>query len=393
MAVISSDRNWHRSASVWANDDRFRVVFDTIRDGIFISDPDTGRFIQANRAGQLMFGYSMDELIGNDLSLLSAGIPPHANAAALETAIQARAGETRTFEWQCKTKTGAKFWAEISISHALIGKIPCMIASVRDISERKRLDRQLTVALQKTAAASEAKSRFLASMSHELRTPLNAIIGFSALILDEPHGPLGHPRYAEYLGDIHRSGEHLLALINDVLDLSRLDAGKGDLANNEIYLPDLIEDTSRMVAPQAARGDVRLIVDVPSNLPPLRGDARRVRQIFLNLLSNAVKFTPPHGTVAIEAKEAATGLVLRIRDTGIGIAKEDLPVVMERFGQVDSHVSRKHPGTGLGLPLAKQLTELHGGTLTVESEVGAGTCVTVTFPPERIVRVAGKRVA
>jgi len=373
------------------HDSAFRKIFNMVNDGILISDPATGKYIEANEKACALFGFGRAELIGCDIGMLSSGVAPYTRETALENGRNAALGQSRLFEWQCKTKDGQLFWAEISVSAVDIGGYSCIVKTVRDISERKRLDKQLNIAMQKMSAANEAKSQFLASMSHELRTPLNAIIGFSDLILSQPLGSLDHARYREYIGDIHDSGQHLLALINDVLDLARLDAGKVDVADDRIYLPDLILDACRMVSPQVGEAQLRIVTDLPATLPVLRGDARRIRQIVLNLLSNAVKFTPAGGSISITARETSNGLELSIRDTGIGIAKEDLPAVMKRFGQVDSQVSRKHPGSGLGLPLSKQLVELHGGSISVESTIGVGTAVTITFPRERIFAAATSR--
>ena len=365
-------------------DSAFRNIFNAVHDGILISDPATGKYVEANENGCAMFGYSKAELIGCDIGMLSSGIAPYTRDTALENGRNAILGRAKLFEWQCKTKDGRLFWAEISNSVVDIGECSCIVKTVRDISERKRLDNKLSVAMDKMSAANEAKSHFLASMSHELRTPLNAIIGFSDLILSQPLGSLDHARYREYIGDIHDSGEHLLALINDVLDIARLDAGRVDIADDRIFLPDLIMDACRMVSPQVGEAQLRIVTDLPATLPALRGDARRIRQILLNLLSNAIKFTPAGGSVSIAAQETSNGLEVSIRDTGIGIAKEDLPAVMQRFGQIDSHISRKHPGSGLGLPLSKQLAELHGGSISIESKIGVGTVVAVSFPRERI---------
>ncbi len=253
------------------------------------------------------------------------------------------------------------------------------------IAELQENKAQLSQALFNANAANEAKSAFLATMSHELRTPLNAIIGFTELMQGALFGPLGHPKYDEYVGDVNKSGKHLLALINDVLDLSKLDAGKAQLREEAISLHEAITDVCRSLQPLAADGALTLAVTLPPGLPRLYADQRRIRQIILNLASNAVKFTPPGGTVTISASERDGAVILEVRDTGIGIAKADLPVVMERFGQVDAYVSRKCQGTGLGMPLAKQLVEIHDGTFDIQSAPGAGTTVTVTFPRERTV--------
>jgi signal transduction histidine kinase len=248
----------------------------------------------------------------------------------------------------------------------------------------KKAGNDLTVALGVAAEASHTKSNFLASMSHELRTPLNAIIGFSDTMMMEVFGPMSE-RYKSYAADIHHSGEHLLALINDVLDLSRLDAGHADLREEEFDPAELIAESLRMIVGQAAKAQIGLSTHIAPDLPWLKADKRRIKQILINLVSNALKFTPAGGQVQVSAQMVPAGLAVSVADSGIGIAPEDLPKVMERFGMVDSSLSRKHEGTGLGLPLSKQLAELHGGTLALESAVNVGTTATVTLPRERLV--------
>ncbi|HWX88880.1 MAG TPA: MHYT domain-containing protein [Rhizomicrobium sp.] len=242
----------------------------------------------------------------------------------------------------------------------------------------------LTTALEAAEAASKSKSVFLASMSHELRTPLNAVLGFSETMQMETFGPLGAERYKEYLGHIHHSGAHLLSLINDILDLSRLDAGQTEL-NEVVFDPaELIAESLRMIAGQAQQAGIALSTDIGRDLPWLKADKRRIKQILINLLSNAVKFTLPGGQVQVSARLTDAGLALAVADSGIGIARADIPKALERFGQVDARLERKYEGTGLGLPLSKQLAELHGGGLALESAVGAGTTVTVTLPRDRL---------
>lgn len=369
-----------------ATDARFRAVFDAVKDGIFISDQVTRRFIEANKSGCAMFGYSESELIGENIGFISSGVHPYTLEVAMENGKRAAQGEPQTFEWQCKTKTGRLFWTEVSINIMELCGVPAIVSVVRDISERKRLDEELRVALKKMSAANDAKSAFVANMSHELRTPLNAIIGFSDLILTEPFGPLGHPRYREYIDDIHKSGIHLLDSINDILDLARLDAGKMEISDDDVSLREMTDEACSVMAMQAERAALRVTNAVPVDLPHIRGDERRLKQVVLNLLSNAIKFTPAGGMITLEAAEVASGLVLRICDTGIGIAEDDLPVVFERFGQVDSKLARKYEGTGLGLPLARQIIELHGGSLSIDSKVNEGTVVSVTLPYKRIIR-------
>jgi signal transduction histidine kinase len=244
---------------------------------------------------------------------------------------------------------------------------------------------QLSDALEAAQAASRSKSAFLASMSHELRTPLNAVLGFSETMLREPFGRLGSPRYGEYLNNIHDSGAHLLSLINDILDIARFDAGHGELAE-EIFDPaSEIANAERMMAVQARKAQVAIITEVAAGLPHINADQRRLRQILLNLLSNALKFTPAGGRVTLRGFRSDEGLVLQVTDTGIGMAPQDFAKALEPFGQVDSRLARKYEGTGLGLPLTRQMVELHGGRLTLESVLGEGTTVTVILPAWRLV--------
>jgi signal transduction histidine kinase len=244
---------------------------------------------------------------------------------------------------------------------------------------------QLSDALEAAKAANKSKSAFLASMSHELRTPLNAVLGFSETMLGEPLGPLGSPRYREYLDNIHTSGAHLLSLINDILDIARFDAGQGELVE-DIFDPAMeIADAERMMSIQARKAKVMLVAELAPDMPHLKADRRRVRQILLNLLSNALKFTHAGGTVTVRAHLSAEGLVMQVIDTGIGMRREDFSKALEPFGQVDSSLARKYEGTGLGLPLTRQMVELHGGRLTLESALGQGTTVTVILPAWRLV--------
>ena len=222
--------------------------------------------------------------------------------------------------------------------------------------------------LQEAQEASRSKSEFLANMSHELRTPLNAVIGFSELMQAGTFGPLGNPRYVEYAGDISASGRHLLRLIDDILDLSKVEAGAMPVIESDVDYRAVIRASVRIVAARADQGQVRIVTDMPEKLPDLRGDDLKLKQVLLDLLSNAIKFTPPGGTVTVRVRRLPDGsLRTDVSDTGIGIAEADLARVMRPFVQVESATSRKHSGTGLGLPLARRLVELHGGSLTLSS--------------------------
>jgi signal transduction histidine kinase len=255
-----------------------------------------------------------------------------------------------------------------------------------DLTARKHAEDALRDAKDQAEAASRTKSEFLANMSHELRTPLNAMIGFSEIIHQQIFGPIGEARYIDYAKDIHASGTHLLQVINDILDISKAEAGKVELREDPVDLARALATCAKLVTPRAEAGQVRLEIAVPEDAPQLLADEQRFRQIALNLLSNAVKFTPPGGRVrAACAREKDGGLRLEIADTGIGMREQDIPRALEPFGQIDSALARRFEGTGLGLPLTKKLVELHGGALELRSRPGEGTAAIVRFPAARCV--------
>jgi signal transduction histidine kinase len=243
---------------------------------------------------------------------------------------------------------------------------------------------ELRGALVVASTASQAKSQFLATMSHELRTPLNAVIGFSQMMEMETFGPLGNDRYKTYVSDIHGSAAHLLSVINDILDISCLDAGKHELVEEEFALGDVVNDALKMISSSAEIAGVSLFDRMDCGLPAVMADRRRLLQILINLLTNAIKFTPAGGQVSVSSRRTADGIGIAVSDTGIGIAAADIPRALEPFGQVDARLSRKYDGVGLGLSLAKQLIESHGGTLALESTVDVGTTVTIVLPASRI---------
>jgi signal transduction histidine kinase len=253
-------------------------------------------------------------------------------------------------------------------------------------SEKKRLlqmVRELDGARMSADNANRAKSEFLASMSHELRTPLNAILGFSEIIKDELFGPVGMHQYVDYANDVHKSGQHLLDLINDVLDLSKIQAGRVDLREESVDLSELLADAISLTRERALKGGVSLVSNAPPSGPFVTADRRLIKQILLNLLSNAIKFTPQGGTVTGTTFSDGHGIGIAIQDTGIGMTREDIVKAMQLYGQVDSKISRKHKGTGLGLPISQSLAELHDGKLAIDSEPGQGTTITLTLPASR----------
>jgi signal transduction histidine kinase len=255
---------------------------------------------------------------------------------------------------------------------------------IRD--EGLRLAREQSEVLRaKAEAASHAKSEFLAVMSHELRTPLNAILGFSEMMKMRVFGPIGSERYASYAEDIHKSANHLLSIISDILDFSKAEVGTLALHEGEVRVFAALDECLHLLRSRAAEQRIRLSLDAPrGNIPMLYGDERLIKQAMLNLLGNALKFTHPGGAVRVSVDLAANGrLFFRVADTGIGMAEKDLSRVLEPFVQLESAFSRKNGGAGLGLPLVKKIADLHGGSLTLESVLGAGTTVTMWFPPER----------
>ena len=252
---------------------------------------------------------------------------------------------------------------------------------IRALADRRRVATALEAARDAAERASVAKSQFLAGMSHELRTPLNAIIGFSAMIRDQAHGPAGDPSYVEYGSDIHDSGVHLLSIVNDVLDLAKVEAGRYELEHGAVDLRAIVRATLRTLSPRAREGEVTLSADLSEGLPPVNGDERALRQVLLNLVSNAVKFTLPGGRVLIRAYRTRGGFVtVEVVDTGIGIPDDRIDAVLRPFEQIDNGLQRRYEGTGLGLPLARSLVELHGGQLRIASRAGVGTTVSADLP-------------
>jgi signal transduction histidine kinase len=261
-----------------------------------------------------------------------------------------------------------------------------IVVTFHDVTERERAITELLQAKRVSEDASRLKSEFIANMNHELRTPLNAIIGFSEMLMNDTPGRFASGRYREYAKDINRSGAQLLSIINDILDFAKSDAKQLSLNEAQVDARTLIDDSIRFIAPVANKKNVAITTKIAPDVPNVRGDERRLRQILLNLLSNAVKFTPAGRRVQVLAQLTdAGGVQIAVEDAGIGIPAEQISRVMEPFYQVDGSLARTQEGTGLGLPIAKSLAELHGGALVIESMVGCGTTARITLPPDRTV--------
>lgn len=274
--------------------------------------------------------------------------------------------------------------------HMTIGRIgsgepPRFCAVMRDLTKWKEAEAALVEARKRAEDASAQKSDFLAKISHEIRTPLNGIIGFSEVMSEERFGPLGSERYREYVKDIRDSGEHIMSLVNDLLDLSKVEAGKLELSFAGVKLNDLVEQTVAIMGPQANRSQVIIRTSLASGLPSVVADARSIRQVLLNLLSNAIKFTPPGGQVIVSTVSGDAGEILvRVRDTGIGMSETDIAAALEPFRQLAVAASDRERGTGLGLPLSKALTEANRAGFALHSKAGEGTMVEIRFPQSRV---------
>jgi PAS domain S-box-containing protein len=364
---------------------QFKAISDNSPSPIYLTDTES-RLLMVNRTYQKFYGVTEEQALTMPTSEWLGGI----NAEMLLEADQKilMSGkplelqfETEMFDGTKRQMQSVKFPIFDADNNVIgIGGIDT------DVTEQKLAEKNLKTAMHAAEAANRSKSEFVANMSHELRTPLNAIIGFSEIMANEFMGPVGSPKYLEYAKDINGSGSHLLEIINTMLDLSKVEAGKFELQEDTIDVPEAVNACLTLIKGQAEKRGVHLENNTPEGLPALIADQRNLKQILLNLLTNAIKYTPAGGKITIETWcRQDTGYVFTISDTGVGIAEEDIPMVLAPFGQVESALSRTEQGTGLGLPLTKSFVELHGGSFDIRSTVGAGTTVTVRFPSERIV--------
>ena len=364
----------------------YRGMFENAIWGIFQTTPE-GYYLTANPALARIYGYeSPAEMLG---AITNIGRQLYVDPLRRDAFTQQmqRSGVVSGFESEVYRRDGTTIWISESCREvrATTGELLYYEGTVEDITARKTAETALLAAKEQAEAASQAKSEFLAHMSHELRTPLNAILGFAELIKNEMFGSVGDARYREYAADIHGSGEHLLEIINTILDLTKIEAGHIALNEETVDLGDILHATERLIQPAALRRRIRLAVTLPTAPLRLRLDVTRFKQILLNLLSNAVKFTPPGGEVTLSAEAPADGAFkLTVRDSGIGMTAGDIGKAIEPFQQIDNVFNRRYEGTGLGLTVAKLLVELHGGTLAIESVPKSGTTVTVSLPAGRL---------
>ena len=389
MLAARADTRDHVAAAL----DHFRTMADGAPNILWMSD-DTGRSSYFNQKWLDFTGRRREQVSGRNWV---QSLHPEDRERSLDTYFAALAArQPFQMEYRLRRYDGEYRWIlDTGVPHfAPDGRFLGFVGSGFDITERKRMEQNLKVAKEEAESANRTKSAFLANMSHELRTPLNAIIGFSEIIRDELFGAVGSPKYRDYAEDIHGSAVMLLDLINDILDFSKAEAGKLRPREEEVDVPDIIESTIRLVRDDTRAGRLKFEAEIEDGLPSLRADSRMVKQILLNLLSNAVKFTPAGGVISVATYlDRDQSFVISVRDTGIGIAPSDIPVVMSAFGQADNVLSRHQRGTGLGLPLVKSLAEAHGGSFKLESELGKGTVATVRFPAARVIERPAVRQA
>jgi PAS domain S-box-containing protein len=370
---------------ITAGEASYRAFFDHAVEGIFRTTPE-GHYLAVNQALADIYGYATPEALISGLTDIGAQLYADSRRRNdFRTQMQANDVVTN-FVSEIYHRSGRRIW--ISENARAVrdwsGTLLCYEGTVEDVTEKFEQERALRAALRQAEIANKMKATFLAAMSHELKTPLNAVLGFSEIIRDEVLGPVGHEGYRDYAGDIHKSGARLLAVINDVLDVSRLEGGLLTIEAHSENVLDVAEGAIKL-----ARGltqDKRGIeIDVPADMPALYVDSRRLAQALGNLLANALKFTPEGGQVRFAVrKQHDGGIHLAVEDTGIGMAQETIAAALEPFRQLDGSLARRFEGAGLGLSISKALAELHGGHLSVQSAVGEGTTVIIALPPARV---------
>lgn len=365
-----------------ASEALLKTVLDNATEAIISLNGDK-TIVSLNRAAEEIFGYRSTDIVGKPISVLFAEWTEERQRQFIREVFTGSSTEVL-----CRRSSGDSFAAELSFSQIPIENDLVLISFWRDISERKEAQAKLVAVAAEAQAASLSKSHFLANMSHELRTPLNAIIGFTDILRDEIHGPLQPAKYQEYVKDIGESAFHLLALVNDILDLSRIESGRYDLVLEPIKLTDVTSSIVRQFAIIVQQAEIEFVCKVRDDLPLIVADRRALRQVLYNLISNAIKFTPPGGRVSLIASQVDSDIEVAVEDTGIGIPKEALPRLCNPFEQVANSYSRQHGCAGLGLAITKKLVGLQKGTLTLSSELGVGSVFRVRLPGAPILAAA-----
>jgi len=378
MAIAAQERHREADEAAEAGEARYRFLAENALDLITRHTRD-GRIRYASPSALTLLFYRPRDLMGQSF----ADLAHPEDRPGIEKAFSAAGeGNAATVELRLKTRRGTYVWSEFRCrpSGRSNDKHGDIVAVTRDITERKAHERDLIHARDLAEDASRAKSRFLANMSHELRTPLNAILGFSEVMTHELFGPVGNSRYLEYAHLIHESGGHLLEVINSILDMSKIEAGRFKLTPERFDLADTVRQSLRLVKFQAERNAVTLEEAVEPNAREIVADKRAIVQILINLISNGVKYTQRGGTVRVGAALRGSSVEIAVSDTGVGIGEADLKRLGEPFERVDSEYTRTKEGTGLGLALVRALTQLHGGTMRMESVLGEGTTVRILIP-------------
>ncbi len=371
-------------AGLVAEVEELQAVLSAATDGVVLVDRE-GMIRSMNRAAHALFGIGADDAAGRPFVTLLAHESQKPTLEHIETLRTAGATAPRDEGREVIGRVAEGGFVPLSVSFGRLPEERGWCAVIRDISRAKRVEQELIKARSEAEAASLQKSQFLANVSHELRTPLNAIIGFADVIATECFGPIGNERYLEYLDDIKRSGHHVLDLVNDLLDISKIEAGKLELAFEAVSLNEVIGEVVALMQPQANREQVIVRSNLPSSVPPVVADRRSMRQIALNLVSNAVRFTPAGGQIIVSTSYSPEGdVVVRFRDSGIGMSEDEIEIAMMPFQQVNPGNRRRGEGTGLGLPLTKALAEANRAGFAMSSTPGEGTLVEISFPPQRV---------
>jgi two-component system cell cycle sensor histidine kinase PleC len=373
---------------------QLQAAIEALGDGFELYDRDD-RLVMCNHRFRALqpalpadggIGLSFRAIIEADIKAGRLAIPPADSAEWVEHQLRRRRGSLYEQDFP---------YTDGGVVRVVMQRLPdgSMVGTRTDITDLKRRELQLDAARQDAEAANRTKSRFLATMSHELRTPLNAVIGFSDVLRGELLGPIGSAKYRDYASHIHDSAVHLLNVLSDILDMSKVEAGKISLNESVVDVAALLREVVELFEQEAGFAKVALTLSLPPSLPPLFADQRYLRQMLINLLSNALKFTPAGGRIEIAvtadvtadgAPDAASDLAISVADTGVGMTEAQLEIALAPFGQIDSPLMRKYTGTGLGLPIVKSLIELHGGRLAIASKPGEGTRVSLIFPGRRL---------